>query len=67
MLPQDIFWILNSFLSPLPWVSESFRRDIIQFHCPWMKPCKSEDYFKVSFHVVVGTGQNFNLESFFFN
>jgi len=27
-----------------------------------MKPCKSEDYFKVNLHVAMDAGQNFNLE-----
>ena len=50
MPPLKIFWIL----SPLSWVSESYRQDIGQFHSPRMKPCKAADYFiKVNFRVVV--------------
>ena len=32
MLPREFFWI------SAPWVSESFRQDIGQFHSPRMKP-----------------------------
>ena len=46
---RDIFWIL----SPLSWVSESFRQDIGRFLSPRMKTCKLADCFiKVIFHVV---------------
>ena len=36
MLPQEIFWILTP-ISPLSWVSESFRWDIGQFNSPRIK------------------------------
>jgi len=36
MLSLEIVWILTP-LSPLSWVSESFRQDIGQFHSPRMK------------------------------
>ena len=29
----------------ISWVSQSFRRDVSQFHSPLIKPCKSGDYF----------------------
>ena len=38
-----MFWDLGFQLSKVP--VESFRHDIGQFHSPWMKPCKSSDYF----------------------
>ena len=52
-----MFWILTS-LSPLSWVSKSFRQDIGQFHSPWIKPCKSADHsIKVKIHIVVDMKQ----------
>ena len=53
MLPWQFF----EFLSPLSWVSESFRQAIGQFHSTRMKPCKSANYFILDFNLKSFCGQ----------
>ena len=53
MLPWQFF----EFLSPLSWVSESFRQAIGQFHSTRMKPCKSANYFILGFNLKSFCGQ----------
>ena len=58
-----MFWILTP-LSPLSWVSKSFKQDIGQFHSPRINPCPWADHFvKVNIHIVVhikqGKSKNF--------
>lgn len=45
-------------LSALSWLLESVRQYICHFHSPWVKPCKSANYFvKVNVHVVMNVQQ----------